>query len=72
MSRIAPRTVYGLDGIGVRRRFPVGSVIPDGIQLEEPIPHTRREPDEAKRLRATKADRRGIVGKPKGRTRKQR
>lgn len=62
MTRIAPRTIYGVDGAGVRRKVPAGKAIPPGLTLEEPLPELNSEPAESKVLRRRTADRRGIKG----------
>jgi hypothetical protein len=57
MARIAPRTVYGTDGAGVRRRVRIGRPIPPGLRLEEPLPREDTRPPEARRVDAERAKR---------------
>jgi hypothetical protein len=57
MARVAPKTLFGIDGSGVRRRVPAGARIPAGLTLEEPLPSAEVETPEARRLRTEQAHR---------------
>jgi hypothetical protein len=57
MARIAPRVLYGIDGVGVRRRIRAGSRIPPGLRLEEEVDFGDRSPPEARRVEAERAGR---------------